>query len=199
LVSDDEPQHPVVRPIADDAELDAVYRMTHDAYLDQGYCEQQQDGRLIHYPHLDRIPETTILVALLDGEIVGTISWTLDGPTGLHVDTDFRAECDRIRSEGVKLAASWRIATRRDYRSKRAVVMALIKSLMHGFASAGVTTSVFTFHPRHERVYQRLLNMTTVAYGSKTDGLDNAPSVFMRMEMATIPGHWLLEADGSMK
>ncbi len=77
--------------------------------------------------------------------------------------------------------------------------MALIKSLMHGFASAGVITSVFTFHPRHERVYQRLLNMTTVAYGSQTDGLDNAPSVFMRMEMATIPGHWLLEADGSMK
>lgn len=176
-----------IRPIRGDAELDAVYRITHDAFLEQGYCKAQPDGRLIHYPHLDRIPETTILVALIDGAICGTISLTLDGPQGFHVDSDFKPECDEIRREGRRLAAAWRMATRSSCRDERKVVMALILGALRGTFDASVQTTVFTFNPRHERVYQRLLNMTTVARNQETDGLENAPAVFMRMDAETVP------------
>jgi hypothetical protein len=180
-----------VRGISNDAELDEVYRITHDAYLERGYCKAQPDGRLIHYPHLDRIPETRILIALIDGAILGTISWTLDGPQGFHVDSDFKTECDAIRKEGRRLAASWRIATRNSCRDERHVVMALIQETLRETLEAGVETTVFTFNPRHERVYQRLLNMTTVARNDGTDGLENAPAVFMRMDRETVPERWL--------
>src|SRR5947209_3989524 len=70
----------LVRPIEGEAELDAVYRLTYDSFLERGYCAPRPDRRLIHYPHLDRLPETMICVAISEGQIVGTVSVTLDGP-----------------------------------------------------------------------------------------------------------------------
>ena len=194
--AEDRPHVPVVRVAATAADMDKVYRLTHDAYLEQGYCAPQPDGRLIHYPHLDGIPETTVLVAEENGQIVGTNSLTLDGPAGLHVDSDFKAECDRIRAEaraaGRRLGASWRIATRSSCRQVAVVVKSLIRETVSRFVADGVETVVFTFNPRHERIYKRLLNMRTVArHGGTVHGLNNAPAVFMRWEMATCPDQWL--------
>ncbi|MFH1022284.1 MAG: hypothetical protein V1809_02735 [Planctomycetota bacterium] len=180
----------LIRPVRSSREMDAVYRLVHDTFLERGYCASQPDGRLIHYPHLDHIPETTVLAAVLKGEIVGTISYTFDGPAGLHTDKDFKAECDVIRAEGKRLGASWRIATRNRFRYEKEVVMALIRTTVHYILDSGVETSVFTFNPRHERVYQRMLNMTTVTRSAGTDGLSNAPAVLMRMETENIPAKW---------
>ena len=183
-----------VRPIQNNAELEYIYRLCHDVYAERGYCAPQPDGRLVHYPHLDGIAQTTVLVALIDGEIVGTNSFTLDGPQGLHVDSDFRSECDAIRREGRALGASWRIATRLACRSERNVVMALIQETVRLFVESGVQTSVFTFNPRHERIYQRLLNMKTIARSDGTHGLNNAPAVLMRLDVESIPERWLQAA-----
>jgi hypothetical protein len=184
----------LVRPVRDDAELDCVYRITHDAFVERAYCAVQPDGRLIHYPHLDHIAETTVLVAIVDGQIVGTNSWTLDGPQGLHVDSDFKTECDAIRREGRRLSSSWRIATTSKCRSERKVVMALIQETLVQSVEAGVLTSLFTFNPRHERIYRHLLNMQTVARNDGTRGLNNAPAVLMRLDRENIPEVWLQAA-----
>ncbi|MCW8131588.1 MAG: hypothetical protein KIS92_14670 [Planctomycetota bacterium] len=181
-----------VREARSEADMDAVYRITHDAYVVKGYCTPQPDGRLVHYPHLDGIPETTVYVAELDGEIVGTNAVTLDGPNGLHVDHDFKDECDAIRAEGRRLAASWRIATRENLRSDTRVVMALIQETIRFWVMNDLDTCVCTFNPRHERIYKRLLNMVTVATRFESvAGLSNAPAVFMRLDLANIPDRWL--------
>ncbi|MFH1022789.1 MAG: nucleotide disphospho-sugar-binding domain-containing protein, partial [Planctomycetota bacterium] len=182
----------VVRPIKNKNELDEVYRITHDAFLERGYCRPQADGRLVHYPRLDQIKETTVFVAVSDGGIVGTISLTLDGPAGLHVDEDFKEACDDIRNEGRKLAAGWRIATRSGYRDERGIVMGLIREVVTRAVDAGVRTGVFTFNPRHESIYQRLLNMKTVARNGETSGLQDAPAVFMRCDAEALPA-WCRE------
>ncbi len=181
----------IIRPILGEHELDRVYQLTYDAYVERGYCEEHPSRRLIHYPHLDRIPETTVLVAVVDGKIVGTNSWTLDGPNGLHVDKDFHAETRVVRSEGRRLAASWRIATSSCFRAERKVVMALIQQTCQGIVAANVDTSIFTFNPRHERIYQRLLNMKTIATSAGTNGLRNAPAVLMRLDLKDLPERWL--------
>ncbi len=186
-----EPSAPLVRAIRGTGELDLVYRLTHDSYVERGYVKPLCDGRLVHYPHLDRIPETTILVAEVNEAIVGTVSLTLDSDAGLHVDDDFKAECDRIRGEGRRLAASWRIATRKECRNQLKVVMELIRQIVHEFVIQEIETCVFTFNPRHERIYKRLLNMETVAVRESTKGLENAPAVFMRFDMARCPEKWL--------
>lgn len=176
-----------VRPIRTTFELESVYRITHDSYLERHYCEPQPNGRLVHFPEYDCIPETTVLIAVLDGEIVGTTSFTLDGPLGLHVDHDFKSTCDLIRSENRTLAASWRLATKSTFRNQNEVVMALISATTRILLDSGTQTCLFTFNPRHERIYQRLLNMKTVARGDRARGLLNAPSVLMRCDHEEVP------------
>ena len=167
--------------------MDAVYRLTHDCFLERGYCRPRPDGRLIHYPELDCIPETTVLIAVIDGEVVGTTSFTLDGPSGLNVDHDFQLACEEIRAERRSLAASWRLATKNSFRSQNDVVMALIKATTGMLLDSGTQTCLFTFNPRHERIYQRLLNMRTVARSGNARGLTTAPSVLMRCDCETVP------------
>ncbi len=185
----------VVRPVQDESELDEVYRITHDACVERGYCKPKADGRLLYYPHLDRIPETTVWAALAEGRIVGTISLTLDGPLGLHVDKDFKAECDRIRLEGRRMAGSWRIMTRKSCRSETAVVLELIKAVLGCCLEKGIETCVFIFNPRHERIYRRLLRFKTVARKEATATEELQSSlVFMRCDREELPA-WCRSAD----
>ena len=180
-----------IRPVQNAMEMDQVYRLTHDAYVWRGYNQPQPDGRLVHYPHLDNIPETTVLIAVEHGRILGTNSITLDGPRGLSVDGDFKFDCDGIRKERRPLAASWRIATREDLRGETRVVMGLIQETVRWGISAGVLTCMFTFNPRHERIYKKLLNLETVARCEETKGLKNAPAVLMRLDLENCPQRWL--------
>jgi hypothetical protein len=169
--------------------------VTHDSYVERDYCHARPDGRLAHHPHLDRIPETAVFVAVAGGEIVGTSSQTFDGPLGLPMDEDFKAECDRIRAEGRRLAASWRLATRKAYRNQTRLVKALINATtIHGIQT-GVQTCLFTFNPRHERIYRRLLNLRTVARREGMTGLLNAPAILMRWDAERCPECWFRAAD----
>ena len=170
-------------------ELDRVHKLTHDAYVEMGYCKPQPDSRLNHYPHLDDIPETTVLIAILDGRIIGTNSLTMDGEHGLHVDADYKWQADKVRAEGRKLASSWRIVT--DVHERK-VVMGLMACTVNLGVSLGIETCLFTFNPHHERIYKRLFNMETIGrHESSIEGLTNAPSVLMRCDIEKCPEKWL--------
>ncbi|MCK6473383.1 MAG: hypothetical protein L6R28_16690 [Planctomycetes bacterium] len=192
LESDAAAHKVVVRPVRSSLELEEVYRLTHDAYVERNYCTPQPDGKLIHYPHLENIPETTVLVALQDGKVMGTVSLTLDGPQGIHADLDFADVARLARSEGRKLGAAWRMATRQTLRGERQVVMALIGEVVsYAFEVFDLDTFLCTFNPRHERIYGRLLGMRTIARNETSEGLENAPAVLMRCDREMVPEKWL--------
>jgi hypothetical protein len=190
-IKESQPKDIIIRPVLDSYEMEDVYRLTHDAYVERGYCTPQSDRRLIHYPHLDRINETTVLIAISQGNMVGTNSITLDSTHGLHVDEDFKVECDAIRKEGRKMAGSWRIATHLSCRQERQVMINLIRCTIHWCIDASVETCVFTFNPRHERFYQKILNIKTISRKESVGALQNAPAVFMRLDIEDCPEHWM--------
>lgn len=177
-----------VRPIANAEELGEVYRMTHDAYVEMGFIDPRPGGRLVHYPHLDAAPETTVLVAVEAGRIVGTNSLTFDGPVGLHVDEDFKAQADALRATGRKLASSYRINTLHECRQRSDIVKALIRETVRAALAGGVETCLFIFHKRHERIYRKLLNMTTLAERPEIACVRNFPAVLMRCDFEDLPG-----------
>ena len=172
----------LIRPAWTAADLDAVYRLTHDAYVALGYVPPQPDGRLRHYGDVEAAPENVVLVAEEAGAIVGTVSVTVDGPAGLHVDHDFRAACDAVRAEGMPVGAAWRIVTLPDHRASSALVLELIRAVIDVLHRFGVTTALLSFAPNHERAYTRLLGMATIA---RTEGAADlrTPAVLMRADV----------------
>ena len=173
----------IIRRIQTTEELERVYRLTHDVYVKSGYCKSKKNGRLVHYPHLDNIPETTVFIAIKNGKIVGTNSITLDGPKGLHVDEDFLNDVNKVRAEGRRLVASWRIVT--DCKGIKPVIELISKTTDYALNELKAETALFTFHPKHERFYKKFLNMRTIARNGCMK-LDNAPAVLMRVDKETI-------------
>ncbi len=180
-----------VRPVRSEVELDEVYRLTHDAFVEQEYCRPQPDGRFMHCLRFDRIPETTVFIALRHGRIIGSLSVTLDGPEGLPVEVDFDSECDRIRQEGSLLANGWRMVTRKQCRASRRLVFAMLREGVGHCREAGVRTCLHCVNPKHERAYQKLLKWKTVARHQEACGLQNAKAVLMRMDEDGL-GSWLV-------
>lgn len=172
-----------IRPIRNAQELDAVYRLTHDNYVELGYAQPQPDGRLIHYPQFDHIAETMILVAVSEGQIIGSISVTIDGPRGLPEDIDFRPECNRLRKEGHIVGAVWRLITHKSHRTNFRLVLKMMEEMMFKQIMAGTTSLVFVVNPRHQGAYHKLFKAKSVYSKVGTEGLSNAPGVLMRIDL----------------
>jgi hypothetical protein len=171
---------PVIRPVRNLDELREVYRLTHECYVESGYSEAHASRLMVHYPIYDHIPETSILVAILGGKIVGSVSYTIDGPSGLTVDHDFQAECDAMRQEGKRLSVVWRLVVHKDYRYNRAIVLHLIRAVIDVAVANDVPVALFAVNPKHELVYRRMLGMDVVGRREGTGGLEKAPAVLLR-------------------
>ena len=181
-----------IRSVTRVDEMEEVYRLTHDSYVSKSYAENQPNGLLLHYPEFDVIPETTVLGTWHNEKMIGTVSLTISGPFGFTLDRDFREDIEKIKNEGRTVAVIWRLVVREDNRSSRAVLIGLISSITRLALNLGVNTCFFEVNPKHERVYQRLLNMTTVSRKDGADGLQHAPAVLLRADLESLPAEWRL-------
>ena len=170
-----------------------VYKLTHDMYVVEGYIKPQPSGILQHYKHLDYIPETTVLVIDDNGNIIGTNSLTFDGPNKLHVDEDFPEEVEKVRQEckitGKNLVASWRIITHLQTRNSLHIIIELINATMEIGIKNHAHVWLFSFNPKHERIYKRLLDLTTIATINNYTTV-SAPGVLMRGESEKMIYKW---------
>jgi len=177
---------PNVRPIHNLQELRQVYQLTHECYVSTGHFRAHPSQMIVHYPNFDHIPETEILVAVMDGVIVGSVSVTFDGPAGFTVEEEFKEQCAVIREEGVPMAAVWRLVVADSVRANRAVLMSLVDTVVTRIRKRDIPLALFAVNPKHERVYCHLLNMEVVARKLQTDGR-SAPSVLLRADAHKIP------------
>jgi hypothetical protein len=179
-------------------QLEQVYRLTHDCYVAKEYASPQPNGLLLHYPEFDVVPETTVLIATRQEEVVGSVSYTVRGAEGLTVGHDFDVECKALENEGRTLGAIWRLVVAESCRGSRQVLMALISEAVRRLLMEGVTTCLLVVHPKHAKIYERMLQMRVVARKDGTDGLRNAPAVLLRCDRENLPPAWKL-ADYAIK
>jgi GNAT superfamily N-acetyltransferase len=184
-----------VRPIKNDQELQEVYGLVYRQFRSEGYCDEQPDGKLRYYSELDGIPETTILVAIEDGKIVGTLSITEDGDFGkIHTDFEFPLETEHIRqfsfARGRNLCSAWRIATEPNYRGSRRAVFALINAYIEIATRKNLNCSLYTFNPKHVKIYERLLGFGAFSVGEAHIGNYADQAVLMYGDLETMIAHW---------
>ena len=180
----------IIRPVANEDELDMVHHLTHDNYVAMGYASPQPNRKLAHYGDFDHLIETTILVAIRDNEVIGSASVTMDGPWGLTVDKDFKRICDMLRYNGRSLAVIWRLVIAKSAGPSLKILMGLIQQVTNRALMEGVNTALITVNPKHQTVYQRLVNATVLSTNNFTKGLDQAPGVLLRMDYENLPASW---------
>ncbi len=184
-----------IRKATSKEDFESVWRLTHDAYVKQGYCSPQPEGLLKHYLHLDTIPETSVFMAFDENDrLVGTNSLTLDNPAGLHVDDDFKDRADQVRVECLrtrkKMGASWRIATDETVHNQISIMLGLISATIDQGMRQCLDVLLFTFNPKHVCFYERMLGLKVIAEPRFGKAVKSAPAVLMRGDRTDVLNAW---------
>jgi hypothetical protein len=181
---------PLLRPIQSSRDLFEVYKITHDVYVAKGFCLPRPDGILNPYVGFDHLPETTILVAVMGEEIVGSVSITREGPKGFPTDRDFPKESKLIRQDGRRLAAVWRMVVKESCPIRHQVLTTLLSEMARRLTQEEIDTCFLAVHPSYVKACKRILNMTTVGGSKTTIGPTSIPAVLMRCDSKNLPEHW---------
>lgn len=135
-------------------DLRTAYRLVHDVYVSTGFIHPDPAG--IRLRLFETSPDTATFVAKIDGRVVGVLSVVADSPDfGLPSDTAFRAELDRLRSEGLRMCELTNQVVAPEYR-KSAIATELMRcAIAHGM-KAGFHQAVAAVSPSHDGFYQLL-------------------------------------------
>jgi hypothetical protein len=156
--------------------MEEVWHLVYVAYLRSGYITPREDEQFRSYPEIEELEETTVLVALEENEVVGTVTVTLDSKLGLTTDINFPIETERIRLEGLPIACAWRLAAKENVTVAYGVNQALMAGALEILRG---NVLLLECHPRHVMYYMRRLKMRMEVGKKTTAGLLNAPSVLM--------------------
>ncbi len=170
--------------------LPEIGELVHDTLVESGHISSRYNKFVDLYPHLNKIPETTILIAELNGRIIGTNSMTLDNPKGLHTDKFFKEETDSFRKQKKILGSSWRIATAHEYRKNIRLFLDLIQNTFFLAKEMHIETCLFVFDKRHEEFYKKLIDAETVA--EKISNIEpeiDIPMILMRTDTENSQKH----------
>ena len=84
-------------------ELRQAFRIVHDAFVEAGYINPCPGGMRIR--SFEAAGESEMFVAKKDGTVIGALGLIVDSPDlGLPSDSVFKAELDRLRTDGIKLS-----------------------------------------------------------------------------------------------
>lgn len=162
---------------AEDAEIPQIWHLTHDAYALKGYILPQPDGIFRHYRAWEDV--SVRLVAMLDGRLVGSLTYTLDGEFGLPTDVSYEWETDILRAVGLPLLCCWRIIVAPECRHEHRVSQELMLGAFRDWVAAGEPVCLCEVNPMHVDYYRKRLGFREIARRDSTRGLIDSPSVLM--------------------
>jgi len=172
--------------VATKADMPAVWALTYKAFRIRGFCGPNDLDQLQHYPHLDGISETTVLLAEDEDGLAGTISVTEDGLYGLHVDVAFLGVVrDAAEVGGKRVGAVWRLAMRVEQ-----VLPRLIDAALGELARRQIEPAFIAVHPSDAGFYERRLGFEEVDRVDHDPTVNNAPAVLMIGRLETMLKKW---------
>ena len=151
--------HPDVRlelKIADTQdELEACFRILHDAYVASGFMKPDPSGLRVTVYHA--LPTTTTLCAKWDGRVVGTISIIREGVFGFPLQSVF--DLSALRAKGGNITEVSSLAVDPSFRRTGGMVMFPLMKFMREYAKFYFDTRhlVIAVNPDRIEMYESLL------------------------------------------
>ena len=106
---------------------------------------------------LKKDPDNITLVAHQGDKIAGTVTLGLDSPTGMMVDELYKAEVDKLRVQGRKVAELTKLAVDEDAGSKSVLAAHFHIAFIYAFHIHKYSDFVIEVNPRHVLFYKRML------------------------------------------
>lgn len=162
-------------------ETAAALRLAHDIYVREGYMEPHPLGMRILLPY-HALKTTTVLVARLEGEIVGTLSLMFDSPAGLPMDELYTEALGEARRSGRRLVELSNFAIA-DCARDGAILLHLMRAALRLAMAERCDDLVIAIHPKHEPFYRTIWLMERFGDLSSYQGVRGAPAIGLRGDL----------------
>ncbi len=175
--------------LKDFSRLDEVYRLTHDTFVMSGEILPQDNGMIATCPHLDKHPNSIILIAEQKDKIIGTITATIDSEIGLNIENWFEKEVNEYRKIlSYNLGSSWRLATDPSFRGSRRLVINLIGRAFNLLIEYGCDICLCALMSKHIKTYQRLMDAEVIT--TKSVSFDNDIPMELNLVQINLQEGW---------
>ena len=168
-------------------ELEACFKLLHDAYVSSGFMKPAESGLRATIYHA--LPTTTTLCAKFDGAVVGTLSLIRESVFGFPLQAIF--DLKEIRVRGGKIAEVSALAVHPDFRKTGGVILFPLIKFMYEYCTTFFDTRhlVIAVHPTRIEMYESLLffNRLTENEVANYDFANGAPAVGASLDLRTAP------------
>ena len=136
-------------------ELEACFKLLHDAYVGSGFMQPHPSGLRATVYHA--LPTTTTLCAKFDGEVVGTISLVRQSSFGFPMQAVFNL--DEIHAEKGKIAEISALAVHPRFRKSGGSILFPLMKFMYQYSTTFFDTChlVIAVNPDRIEMYESLL------------------------------------------
>ena len=165
-------------------ELEACFRILHDAYVSAGFMKPSPSGMRVTAYHA--LPTTTTLCAKYDNRVVGTISMIREGVFGFPMQAAF--DLSPVRTQAGQIAEISALAVHPDFRKTGGSILFPLMKFMYEYCTQYFDTRhlVIAVNPDRIEMYESLLffqrlQENTIAHYDFANG---APAVGATLDLS---------------
>lgn len=140
-----------VRIAATPREMDAVFRLRHRVFAEEGHMDARPDGRI--FDQFDAYPGTVNIVAVVADTVIGAVRYMQLTDAGSSVEEFFDPR--PLAPQGARLAIGSLLVVDPDYRGQPRVTVNLTAMGFYWAASVGLTHIVGVVNPDREEGFAR--------------------------------------------
>ncbi len=168
-------------------ELEACFRLLHDAYVSSGFMKPHPSGMRVTLYHA--LPTTTTLCAKWDGEVVGTMSLIRDSAFGFPLQAIF--DLSGVRAEEGNIAEVSALAVHPRFRKTGGAILFPLMKFMYEYCTSFFDTRhlVIAVNPNRIELYESLLFFQRLAANvvDNYDFANGAPAIGAWLDLRHAP------------
>lgn len=168
-------------------ELEACFKLLHDAYVGSGFMKPDPSGMRVTIYHA--LPTTTTLCAKFDGEVVGTLSLIRESLFGFPLQSIF--DLSKVRERKGQIAEVSALAVHPKFRKTGGTILFPLMKFMYNYCTTFFDTRhlVIAVNPNRIEMYESLLFFRRLAEKSvdNYDFANGAPAVGATLDLKYAP------------
>jgi len=168
-------------------ELEACFRLLHDAYVEAGFMQPQSHGLRATLFHA--LPTTSTLLAKYHNRVIGTVSLIRESNLGFPLQKVFNIEA--VRKTGGNIAEVSALAIEKRFRGAMGTVLFPLLKFMYEYATRCFDTRhlLIAVNPRHIDFYEAILFFQRLRQNpvEHYDFANGAPAVGAHLDLASAP------------
>ncbi|EMI44609.1 N-acyl amino acid synthase FeeM domain-containing protein [Rhodopirellula sp. SWK7] len=184
---------PLVYRIAHERdELSEAFGLVYRSYLRAGLVGENEEQIRITPFHF--LPTTEVFVTRYMEQVVSTVSLVGDGFLGLPLETIYPSEVKQLRANGLRMAEIGCLADRRESPVRFMETFATMGRMLAQAAKVrGYDGLVAATHPRHARLYKRILPFVQIGDVNECPYANGNPAVMLSLRFDDHKGTNLYE------